>query len=987
MASASSNKTIQGFLAFLHSNDVCRRNFEGKLFYRSEAIKSWLSQPAPGTSFSNAIILLSAVFFGQVVPVSARNIIDRHPLVFAILVDMDCGPLIDLLQLWPQDSYLTTTDPSRTYAEILKSMSQAQVRLPSRYKEGDYEAFIDEFDNRRWAFVPAALRLEMNNAICHGKCILPYFHMRKINQGGTAKVYHCKIQADLVEAQLARMLEPSAKIDQVFGKYYEFAVKSYIREYDDVYKMESQAFKAMQHQTELGVVQYLGEYHTDSGEHSHHILLEFGEHDLDEYLAGTCPPVLNKEIIDFWESLFKVAKTIDQIHRLDHVGQDGNLQHFNGWHGDIKPDNILYVRHEFKLADFGFSKFEKEKLKTPLFGGTRTYGAPERETNGKSAANIPHSQTIDTWSFGCVLSAVATWVILGPAFYVRYSIIREEAIKELRRAHEHNQDISVPFSDDAFHDGNKVLDAVTEWHDHLRNSTRRADTISRRVLDLVDNGMLVNDPEKRLTSTQLYESLSEIIEVARASYQKNLDAGRLKKESEGTLKVLLKLDVHAPAIAKPFSQVSNENNAATNSSSSKSLHGQDLILPQQLRSPNRVGKSERFGKILFGKTANREEAIRSDSRISDMSEASEPSSRHSEKRTMPRPNIKVLQPPPDVQAPVLDAGPTDDRPCLPPRGPGIDHDLIQEELENSYLLASRRPKSAVSSTGIGEGSLSPTPRSSHQLNVAVINEYWQQKEAWANHKGSWSSLINGIPKDPFLEKHISKRDIKFVVDNSASMKTHWNKVAMVLLALAMKIGPLDKDGLDLVYTIGERHCLNNVKGQKIETKFQQSVDNAYWDIDDVNDQTDMAATLSRIFDDYLKDTSRRQTLLILTDGLWEGSRQTDDVEDKIRDFVNDLKTKLRLYESRWFSIQFISFGDNEEKLNRLQGLDDTLDAMEDVVDTKPWDFPDVNKLILGSIKQGADEATASTSVVSTPQTPTSPPSISRTTRRISNMFK
>ncbi|KAH7163468.1 kinase-like domain-containing protein [Dactylonectria estremocensis] len=978
MASTLSNKTIQDFRDFLHSEEVCRRNFEGKIFHRPESIKSWLSQVALGGSISNAVILLRAVYqsHAKFVPVSTDHILRRHALIFAILVDMGCGHMIHSFQRCMPDSYLTIADLNKVYSQIIDIVSEDATNLPPQYKEGGYTAVIDEFDKRRWAFVPATLRLGMDSAICHGKCILPYFQTALINLGGTAKVYRCKIQADLVEADLARVLEPSTKNDQIFGKYYEFAIKSYIRGYEDVYRMESQAFNGMKSQTLPGVVRYLGQYHTDEGEHSHHILLELGELDLDEYLANTCPPVLNKEIIDFWESLFKVAQTLGQIHRLDHVGEDGNMQRFNGWHGDIKPDNILFVRREFKLADFGFSEFEKEKRKAQLFGGTRTYGAPERDINGKVNANIPQSQTIDTWSFGCVLSAVATWVILGPAFYIRYSIIRQEAIEELHRARKHSQNISVPSCNDSFHDGNKVLDAVTKWHDHLRNSTRRADTISRRVLDLVDNGMLVHDPEKRLTATQLCERLCKIIELARDSYNEDLYNGRLKKESEGTLKVLLKLDVHAPAIAKPFSQVSNENNAVQDALTSTPLHRQDLTLPHQLRPSNRIGKSERFGKILSGKTANREEAIRSDSRISEMTDASEPNSCHSEKTASTRPDIYILEPDPIIQVQSHAFRITEDRPPLPPRSQTIDPDATQEESEYSYSLASQRPISAVSSSGFGEGSLSPTPRTgSHpQLNVAIVEEYWQLKQVWANQKGSWSSLLNRIPKDTFLEKHISNRDIKFVVDNSASMKPHWNNVTMVLLALAMKIGPLDKDGLDLVYTIGERNCLNNIKGQKIETKFQQSIENAFWHIDERNDKTDMAAALSRIFDDYLKDTSKKQTLLILTDGCWDGSKRIDDVENKIRNFVNHLKAKLNLYESRWFSIQFISFGNNEANLKRLQELDDTLNAEEDVVDTKPWNFPDVNKLILGSITQYGDDATAPVAVVSTPQTPTSPTS-------------
>lgn len=47
------------------------------------------------------------------------------------------------------------------------------------------------------------------------------------------------------------------------------------------------------------------------------------------------------------------------------------------WHADIKPDNILIVHGEFKLADPGFVKFVKKTDKDPaevLPGGTETFG-------------------------------------------------------------------------------------------------------------------------------------------------------------------------------------------------------------------------------------------------------------------------------------------------------------------------------------------------------------------------------------------------------------------------------------------------------------------------------------------------------------------------------------------------------------------------------------------------------------------------------------
>lgn len=55
---------------------------------------------------------------------------------------------------------------------------------------------------------------------------------------------------------------------------------------------------------------------------THHILLEYGEQDLDEWLVEEYPPVLNEEIIRVWEEVFSVATTIKELHHPDIEGKD-----------------------------------------------------------------------------------------------------------------------------------------------------------------------------------------------------------------------------------------------------------------------------------------------------------------------------------------------------------------------------------------------------------------------------------------------------------------------------------------------------------------------------------------------------------------------------------------------------------------------------------------------------------------------------------------
>lgn len=215
----------------------------------------------------------------------------------------------------------------------------------------------------------------------------------------------------------------------------------------------------------------------------------------------------------------------------------------------------------------------------------------------------PHSQTIDTWSFGCVLSAVATWVVLGPQAYENYGKRRKFAVSDLRRrAQDSASRVSVPSCDDSFHDGQTVLPAVSEWHDYLRNSCRRADTMTPLVLDLVDKEMLLARPDDRLTLEQLCEKLDDILALARHKYQKAIDSGNLKEVTPKTLEALLKLDEDAPPLPEALSSSITANTLPT---VSETNHSHQLAALA-----GRVRKSERFDKIVVARTANRQGVIR-----------------------------------------------------------------------------------------------------------------------------------------------------------------------------------------------------------------------------------------------------------------------------------------------------------------------------------------------------------------------------------------
>ncbi|POS73058.1 hypothetical protein DHEL01_v208548 [Diaporthe helianthi] len=798
-AAFMAHPTLQAFREYLRV--IVRKNWEGSKFYNPEDIKRWMglqSTSAGGQSRSNLAKLLDEVqteenLLRHVTEAKLKNL----QILFAILLDVRIqhGHLIHCFKrLITDDSQLMLDEHFDRLGGILRE--EKDIRVPVR-------DLLQDVKKVRLEYCPMRIGVHKDVHLVDG-AILPFCERLPINQkGGTANVIQYMVQEDLVADTLRSELEGSRKPVLGFGDCYSIAVKSYNPSETAAYRLEVDAFKALGHIP--GVIKFLGEYRqTSRGSQSlaHHVILEFSEHDLDEYLAGNFPPILYKETKRLWNSLFEVADTLERLHESQ-------------WHGDIKPDNILRVNGKFKLADFGFTQFKLRisgvpDPKTHLDGVTRSFGAPEIRTNGQGEG---YTQKIDTWSFGCVLSSVATWVILGQQAYDQYPQIRKAAIKVLKAQRKFDQSIHAPDADDAFHDGVGVLPTVTHWHDLLRNSIRKSDSISGRILDLIEEGMLVGDVEKRFKVKEMHQRLRKVLSIAENDHQAALESAEhhhaLRRLSPQMLGVLLSLDQDAPESPTTAGEArsthlakQSRGTAGTASLSATNQNG-------------RVRKSERLDKNPSFQRKNMKKAT----------------------------EIRC-------QA-------------------GYTTILEKEKGSNLRILLSK----------------SRTQSQNQHL----------------------------IPEYPDAEWYVFKpKDI-----------SHWWDVEKVLLTLVMKIGQLDKDGIDLVYTIGEHRNLHNVKGSEIHGRFKKSLKDSGRKISQL-DRTSMRQTLATIFSEYLKCHGKRMTLIILTDGIWEDSRTEDDVEKLVAEFVRQLQKQRRSMEQRWFSIQFVYFGDDTAAISRLKSLDDNM---------------------------------------------------------------
>jgi uncharacterized protein with von Willebrand factor type A (vWA) domain len=143
---------------------------------------------------------------------------------------------------------------------------------------------------------------------------------------------------------------------------------------------------------------------------------------------------------------------------------------------------------------------------------------------------------------------------------------------------------------------------------------------------------------------------------------------------------------------------------------------------------------------------------------------------------------------------------------------------------------------------------------------------------------------------------------------------------------------LDKDGLDLIFTLGSN---NNVMGAKTDApkEFRHKVFKAFEQgVDTESTRTDMSHSLSTLLQEYINDRAKkRMTLLVITDGTWDKPLEKDErgnvvpcaLETKLQKFM-ERYTQLQTLTDRWFTIQFIQIGEDQMATERLQRFDDDL---------------------------------------------------------------
>jgi hypothetical protein len=156
------------------------------------------------------------------------------------------------------------------------------------------------------------------------------------------------------------------------------------------------------------------------------------------------------------------------------------------------------------------------------------------------------------------------------------------------------------------------------------------------------------------------------------------------------------------------------------------------------------------------------------------------------------------------------------------------------------------------------------------------------------------------------------------------MAGYWDAASTLLNALVTKAMHIDKDGMELKFTVGDTKFkpTNDPKNFAREMVKKDHLPKA-------GIETHMSQVLGSILSNYLEKNvnKRKLTIIVLTDGMWKAMQNDFAVDQKIINFSGHMqKARPNNLEDddRRVSIQFVQFGNDPKASHRLKRLDDNL---------------------------------------------------------------
>ncbi|KAH7409344.1 kinase-like domain-containing protein [Cadophora sp. MPI-SDFR-AT-0126] len=1026
MAQHDEHAEVQAFHAFLRKNisyavvdpnsASARRGFQS-----IRAIREYFEQ----NGSARLRELLSGVWYPDEPLVDPDDILQNYIAVFCILVELGKGTFIDHFSSRDLSDLRLPFDPGQSPPTHFPTLS-------------DDPNFFHTFCNMQWKYCAPEFKYPMMNIHFEDQRILPIVSKELIAGGGSALLYRVRLHAmyNRLDPRKPTSSEPRANT---------YALKTYTAPDAAVYyKNEVNAFRRLKRSQTPSLIGFYGSFIQG---HTFNIILEYADQGtLEHYFSDTSPPSRGVDIINFWESLFRTIWGLKCIHEVDGRGASDGPQILHGFHQDIKPANFLVCSNgeaskyswQFKLADLGLSHFNKiaEGLGVAIANdaqGTRTYGAPEcyRGDDFTDRGIIKIEQRVDIWSLGCIFSEAAIWIAHGYNGLEDYRRSRRLATNHIDGFRE----------SDCFHDGQDVLPTVHSWHLDALPVLRQADFITKDVLSLAEQDMLVK-AEYRATAHQLWGKAVKILQRANDQLdQLNLAHSSDISSGDTSTRSPRQISPESPPVASSSKFKSGAVVVQGTQRGGRSPPRQPPELPPSGSPPSRhqstlqgskghKQRSSAHGEssghysmvVLGGRREYSPDRLpsRKSTRTTQRSTSADFDGNDWQRSKVsfsnPENHYKSPQQSPDL---VESLEPDDNilelqqqRPATTPsrskKGSRQGSNYFQgedneEEMHHrrgafggSYAHANlqfrerRETQSSTATTATEDDLFTPAPiprapepmskakrmapskktykakgkepkQEKPSLSVAKASVWKIQSQAQKTIGFGTSKKIRlGPDPDPlphgYLLERLERRDHTFLIDNSESMKAHWEEVTILVGILAYMVKPFDANGLEMMYTISSSKSITSKNSSKLVTSLEKTKPAGMSDIS-IRLNSILEQYKSKIHEVYgagskvtakARSDVRPLTLYVLTDGVWQPKC---DAETPIKNLVRKL---LELKVSpKQVGVQFIYFGNNPIGKARVTKLDDKIiiegsDTQLDIVDTEPSNG-NVWKMLLGSI--------------------------------------
>ena len=128
-------------------------------------------------------------------------------------------------------------------------------------------------------------------------------------------------------------------------------------------------------------------------------------------------------------------------------------------HHDLKPSNIIWIKNEWKIADFGNSRLrpliEGSETEGVSGLGTYEYQPPEYWNQDGTRAKAKYGRAFDVWSMGCIIIELATLVVHAwqPGMVMNFRNDRRQNPNRDRKSPDSIED----GADNSFHNNQTIL--------------------------------------------------------------------------------------------------------------------------------------------------------------------------------------------------------------------------------------------------------------------------------------------------------------------------------------------------------------------------------------------------------------------------------------------------------------------------------------------------------------------------------------------------